>query len=65
MFKNKTVYLQKYFYYSTLLIYVMVTIAGWFGISADTTRMSFDKLVYKQEITGGGTSGCWWAQKLG
>ena len=65
MLKNKTVYLQKYFFYSTLLIYIMVTIAGWFGISADTTRMSFDKFVHKQEITGWGTSGCWWAQKLG
>ena len=65
MFKDKTIYLKKYFYYSTLVIYVMVTIAGWFGITADSTKIKFDKVSKEQEITGWGTSGCWWAQKLG
>ena len=65
MIKNRTVFIQKYIYYISLLLYVMVTIGGWFGVSADTTRISINKISRQQEITGWGTSGCWWAQKLG
>lgn len=67
MYKNWILFREKYFHYFTALIYVMVTIAGWFGISADTTttKIRFDKISVEQEITGWGTSGCWWAQKLG
>ena len=65
MTKNWIRYRERYFHYFTLLIYIMVTIAGWFGITADTTKIKFDKTSVEQEITGWGTSGCWWAQKLG
>ncbi|MBQ7296425.1 MAG: hypothetical protein IJW86_09585 [Clostridia bacterium] len=65
MIKNRTVFIQKYIYYITLLLYIMVTIGGWFGVSADTTRIKINKLSREQEITGWGTSGCWWAQELG
>ncbi len=65
MIKNRTVFVQKYIYYISLLIYIMATVAGWFGISADTTRIKIDKTSHEQQITGWGTSGCWWAQKLG
>ena len=65
MIKNWISFREKYFHYFTALIYIMVTIAGWFGITADTTQIKFDKISVEQEITGWGTSGCWWAQKLG
>ncbi len=65
MIKNRTIFIQKYIYYITLLIYVMATIGGWFGVTADSTKIKIDKLSCEQEITGWGTSGCWWAQELG
>lgn len=65
MIEDREIFKQKYIYYITLLIYVMVTVAGWFGITADTTKIKFNKTSQEQEITGWGTSGCWWAQKLG
>ncbi len=65
MIKNRTAFIQKYIYYAGLLIYIMTTIAGWFGVDADSTRIKIDKVSRQQEITGWGTSGCWWAQKLG
>ena len=65
MYKNWILFREKYFHYFTVLIYIMVTIAGWFGITADTTKIRFDKISVEQEITGWGTSGCWWAQYVG
>lgn len=65
MIKNRTAFIQKYIYYISLMLYIMATVVGWFGISADTTRIKINKLSLEQEITGWGTSGCWWAQKLG
>lgn len=65
MYKNWISFREKYIHYTVVFIYVMVTIAGWFGISADTTKIKFNKVAVEQEITGWGTSGCWWAQKLG
>ena len=65
MIKNWVRFREKYFYFFIVLIYVMVNIAGFFGISADKTRIKLDKVSHEQEITGWGTSGCWWAQKLG
>lgn len=65
MIKDWVIFKQKYFYYMTLLLYIMVTIAGWFSITPDSTRIKIDKLCPNQEITGWGTSGCWWAQELG
>lgn len=65
MIKNRTAFIQKYIYYAGLILYIMTTIAGWFGITADTTKIKIDKVGHQQEITGWGTSGCWWAQKLG
>lgn len=62
---NKTVYIQKYIYYITLLLFVMTTVAGWFGITAERTKIKVDPIKCEQEITGWGTSACWWAQKLG
>ncbi len=65
MIKNRTAFIQKYIYYLSLLLYIMATIGGWFGVSADSTRIKINKLSCEQEITGWGTSGCWWAQELG
>lgn len=67
MFKitNKTGYLQKYIYYVTFFLFILSNIAGWFGITPDKTTVKIDLLDFKQEITGWGTSACWWAQKLG
>ncbi|MBQ4349032.1 MAG: hypothetical protein IJC79_05380 [Clostridia bacterium] len=65
MIKNRTAFIQKYIYYLSLLLYIMATIGGWFGVSADSTRIKINKLSREQEITGWGTSGCWWAQELG
>ncbi len=65
MYKNWTIFREKYVHYAATFIFVMVTIAGWFGITADTTRVKFDKIGVEQEITGWGTSACWWAQELG
>ncbi len=65
MIKNWIRFREKHIYFFMVLIYVMVTIAGFFGISADKTRIKLDKVSLQQEITGWGTSGCWWAQKLG
>ncbi len=65
MIKNRTIFIQKYIYYISLLIYVMATIAGWFGVTADCTKIKINKLSCEQQITGWGTSGCWWAQELG
>ena len=65
MYKNWTVFREKYVHYAATFIFVMVTIAGWFGITADTTRVKFDKIGTEQEITGWGTSACWWAQEMG
>ena len=65
MMKNWIRFREKYVYFFVILIYVMVNIAGFFGISADKTRIKLDKVSLEQEITGWGTSGCWWAQKLG
>lgn len=65
MYKNWTVFREKYVHYAATFIFVLVTIAGWFGITADTTKVKFDKIGTEQEITGWGTSGCWWAQEMG
>lgn len=65
MYKNWTSFREKYVHYAATFIFVLVTIAGWFGITADTTRVKFDKIGVEQEITGWGTSGCWWAQEMG
>ena len=63
--KDRTTFIQKSIYRGTLIIYIMATIAGWFGISPANTRIKFDKLSVEQEITGWGTSSCWWGQIAG
>ena len=65
MYKNWVRFREKYLYFLMVLIYVMTNIAGFFGITPDTTKIKLDKVCLEQEITGWGTSGCWWAQKLG
>ncbi len=62
--KNKTVFLQKMCYYITLLLFVLSTIAGWFGISGDRTTVRLKSYLPQQEITGWGTSAAWWAQMV-
>lgn len=63
--KDRTTYIQKTIYYGTLIIYIMCTIAGWFGITPDNTKIKFNKVSVRQEITGWGTSSCWWGQIAG
>lgn len=65
MIKNKTIFIQKYIYYLTLFLYIAATVLGWFGVTGDSARIKVDKLSQEQEITGWGTSACWWAQELG
>lgn len=62
---ERTAFIQKSIYCSTLIIYVMTVIAGWFGITADSTKIKISKTSVEQEITGWGTSACWWAQVAG
>ncbi len=62
---DRTTFIQKSIYRSTLIIYIMFTIAGWFGITADSTRIKINKTAVEQEVTGWGTSACWWAQAAG
>ena len=65
MIENWIRFREKFTYFFLVLVYVMTSIAGFFGIDADTTKIKLDKISVEQEITGWGTSGCWWAQKLG
>lgn len=63
--QNRTVFFQKTIYYITYLIFVMSTIAGWFGIAGgDDTAIRIRPLRTEQEITGWGTSAAWWAQMV-
>lgn len=62
---TRNTFLQKIIYRTSVLIFVMTTIAGWFGIDADKVFMSFDLIGCEQEITGWGTSAAWWAQIAG
>ncbi len=62
--QNRTVFFQKTIYYITWIIFVMSTIAGWFGITADCTTIKLRTLKTEQEITGWGTSAAWWAQMV-
>lgn len=62
--KNRTVFLQKTIYYVTWLLFVMSTIAGWFGVTADKTTIRFEPYDVQQEITGWGTSSAWWSQMV-
>ena len=62
---SRTTYIQKTIYYGTLIIYIMSTIAGFFGITPDNTRIKINKTSVEQEITGWGTSSCWWGQVAG
>lgn len=63
--EHRTTFIQKSIYYMSLLIFIMTTVAGWFGIDLDKTKIKIDTLSCQQEITGWGTSACWWAQELG
>ena len=60
-----TVYIKKSVYYITMVLFVMSTIAGWFGIAADSTTINISKTSVEQEVTGWGTSACWWSQIAG
>ena len=60
-----TVYIKKSVYYITMVLFVMSTIAGWFGIAADSTTINISKTAVEQEVKGWGTSACWWAQIAG
>lgn len=51
---SRTTYIQKTIYYGTLIIYIMSTIAGFFGITPDNTRIKINKTSVEQEITGWG-----------
>ena len=62
---SRATYLQKIIHRISLLMFIMVTIAGWFNISADNVLMRFNTLCTEQEITGWGTSAAWWAQIAG
>ncbi len=64
MIKNRLVFFEKAIYFVMVLLYVFATIAGWFGIDADSVKISFNPLAVKQEITGWGTSAAWWAQMI-
>ncbi len=65
MIKNRTVFIQKTIYYVLLFLFVLSTVAGWFGIDASTVNVRMKEYKPEQEITGWGTSACWWAQVAG
>ena len=62
---DRTTYIKKSIYLMSFLIFVMTTIAGWFGIDSDRIFMKMDVVRQEQEITGWGTSACWWSQVAG
>ena len=62
---GRTTYIQKTIYYATLLVYIMSAIAGFFRITPDNTCIKINKMSLEQEITGWGTSACWWGQVAG
>lgn len=62
---SRATYLQKIIHRISLLMFIMVTIAGWFNISPKNVFMKFDSFGTEQEITGWGTSAAWWAQIAG
>ncbi len=64
MIKNRTVFIQKTIYYLTLFLFVLSTIAGWFGIDASTVNVRMKEYKPEQKITGWGTSAAWWAQMV-
>lgn len=64
MIKNREVFIQKTIYYVTLFLFVMTTVAGWFGIDSSCVTVRFNALAREQEVTGWGTSACWWAQMV-
>ncbi len=64
MIKNRTVFIQKTIYYVLLFLFVLSTVAGWFGIDASTVNVRMELLDRQQEITGWGTSAAWWAQMV-
>ncbi len=61
---NRT-FINKLIFRLSLMLYVMCTVAGWFGVSASNVMLKFDTLCTQQEITGWGTSACWWSQVAG
>ncbi len=65
MIKNRSVLVQKSVYYILLFLYVLSSIAGFFGIDSSTINVRMNVLDREQEITGWGTSACWWSQKVG
>ncbi len=64
MIKNRTVFIQKTVYYLTLFLFCLSTVAGWLGIDASTVNVRINELKIEQEITGWGTSACWWSQMV-
>ncbi len=65
MIKNRTVFIQKTIYYLLLFLFVLTTVAGWFGVDASTINVRMKDYKPEQTITGWGTSACWWSQKVG
>ncbi|MGN0447244.1 MAG: glycoside hydrolase [Acutalibacteraceae bacterium] len=57
--------IKKLIYRISLMLYVMATVAGWFGVKADHIMLKFDTICQEQEITGWGTSAAWWSQMAG
>ena len=62
---SRATYIQKIIHRISLLMFIMVTIAGWFNVSSENVFMRFNSLCTEQEITGWGTSAAWWAQIAG
>ncbi len=62
---SRTTFIQKMIYRLGVLLYIMCTIAGLFGVEPNMIYMNINKNCVEQEITGWGTSACWWSQIAG
>lgn len=62
---DRTTFIQKVIFRLSALLYIMSTIVGWFNIGPEHFLLKFDTIIEQQEITGWGTSACWWAQVAG
>ncbi len=62
---SRATFIQKIIYRIGVLLFIMTTIADFFGADRNQIFMSINTVCTKQEISGWGTSAAWWSQIAG
>lgn len=62
---TRSTYIQKIIYRVGVLLFIMSSIANYFGVKPEQIYVNIDTLSVNQEITGWGTSSAWWSQIAG